>query len=207
MNHGSDELSPAARALLRDYGRTIAPRHDGAAVLRAVEARIGATTIAAVPATSRWRRIALVTGVGVVALLAAWPMLDDRPPSEHIVAIEDPEPLTEATLPIEAAPREADATVPIEGSDLAVSENHPQQLDAPPPDPVRRAVRSPSPVRARPRRNATPPASDLAAEVAVLERARTALARGDVAAAEGAVAEHRRQFATVASSPSATQRR
>jgi hypothetical protein len=201
MNQGPDELSTAARALLRDYGRTIAPRHDGGAVLRAVQARVGATTIAAAPATSRWRRLTLVAGVGAVAftLLAAWPMLGDRAPAEQVAAIDDPVPAvprTEATLPIDAETR-SDPPVPVDGSsiDLGASENHAQRLDAPPPDPMRRAVRSPSPVRPRSRRNTTPPASDLAAEVAVLERARTALARGDVTAAEEAVAEHRRQFA------------
>jgi hypothetical protein len=199
MSHRPDELSQAARALLRDYGRTMAPRHDGAAVLRAVQARLGASTSVVAPVTSRWRRLALVTGVGAIVLLGASQLLGDDAPASPGAAIADPVPELVVTEVTAATTSRGELAGPVGGSiidrgPLGTSELRAQDVDVPPLE-VSRAVPSRRAARPRPRGKEPSAASDLAAEVAVLERARTALARGDIAAADAAIAEHRREFA------------
>lgn len=185
-------LSEAARALLLEHGRTLAPPHDGANVLAALRSQLAAAPAAA----PRPRRAAWWTVVGgTSSIVAAWLLsgpTDGEPPT--------PAPAAAATVdePVAAAPRVEPRPAPaapatIEARPIAAPEPAPSEPHAPPP--IRRS-RATTP-RAEPLGvTAERDHGGLADELALLGEARGALARGELSRAATALDTHARRYPT-----------
>ena len=175
------ELSPEARALLRDGLGALRPAaNDRARIAGALASRLGPAALlvssSAVAATTKvvlWQKLALtVASVGLVVAGASYVW---------------PEPAREAPLAPSSVPRDARPVVPAVAAPAAVTPMLPSPEPATQAEETVRSEPKPTPAKAA--------AGDrLAGEVAILSRAMTVLRAGNPSEALRLLDSHRQQF-------------
>jgi outer membrane biosynthesis protein TonB len=195
-----------------DDGPAPASRSRAAKRLGIASIVLASGTEATVAATTAlwWKAglvIALIGGAVAIAIVTRSPAADDAPPPPPpapIVVVDKPvvKPAPPAPPPIEQ-PADQPEPAPVDkpaDKPIAIDKPVRKRVESPPPSPP--VEPTPAPVEESP--PPPPPAPPapvqvdarrLAAEVAVLDRARTALARRDATTALAALDEHRRDFA------------